>query len=180
MKIAIYGYGNLGRGVELAAGQNPDAELVGIFTRRDPESISTAVDGTAVYSVDRLNEFKDEIDVLIICGGSATDLPRMTPELARDFNVVDSFDTHARIPEHFERVDIAAREGGNLALFIAGQTDHQKQQRDHHILGDPLQTTLEIKAQGCKTDDDYGDHIGHVDTGIGDHGEKAQLGGIAS
>ena len=120
MKIAIYGYGNLGRGVELAARQNSDAELVGIFTRRNPESISTATDGVAVYSAERLSEFRDAIDVLIICGGSATDLPVMTPELARSFNVVDSFDTHARIPEHFERVDRAAREGGNLALISAG------------------------------------------------------------
>ncbi|MBQ8414561.1 MAG: diaminopimelate dehydrogenase [Clostridia bacterium] len=119
MKIGIYGYGNLGRGVESAMKQHKDCELVGIFTRRAPESLHT-VSSASVYSADRITEFKDKIDVLIICGGSATDLPVMTPMLAKDFNVIDSFDTHAKIPEHFETVDKAAREGGHTALISAG------------------------------------------------------------
>ncbi len=120
MKIAIYGYGNLGKGVELAARQNPDVELVGVFTRRSPESVKTLTEGLPVIHSDKLCEYKGKIDVLIICAGSATDLPRMTPELSKSFNVVDSFDTHAAIPEHFERTDSAAREGGNLSLISAG------------------------------------------------------------
>lgn len=119
MKIAIYGYGNLGRGVECATKYHTDAELVAVFTRRPPESVKTVL-GTPVYSADRVLEFKDEVDVLILCGGSATDLPKMTPELARSFNVIDSFDTHARIPEHFKNVDNAARDGGKLALISCG------------------------------------------------------------
>lgn len=119
MKIAIYGYGNLGRGVECATKYHKDAELVAVFTRRSPESVKTAL-GTPVYSADRVIEFKDKIDVLILCGGSATDLPTMTPELAKSFNVIDSFDTHARIPEHFNNVDNAARDGGNIALISCG------------------------------------------------------------
>ena len=119
MKIGIYGYGNLGRGVECAAIQHKDVQLVGVFTRRSPESVKTLC-GTPVYSADRITDFKDKIDVLIICGGSATDLPEMTPALARDFNVVDSFDTHAKIPEHFEKVDNSARESGHIALISAG------------------------------------------------------------
>ena len=119
MRIGIYGYGNLGRGVECAVKDNADATLVGIFTRRDPEGVKTAL-GSPVYSADRINEFKGEIDVLIICGGSATDLPDMTPTLAKDFNVVDSFDTHAKIPEHFARVDLSAREHGTTALISGG------------------------------------------------------------
>ena len=119
MKIAIYGYGNLGRGVECATKYHTDATLVAVFTRRPPETVRTLL-GTPVYSADRILEFKDEIDVLILCGGSATDLPRMTPELAKSFNVVDSFDTHAKIPEHFSNVDSAAREGSHTALISAG------------------------------------------------------------
>jgi len=119
MKIAIYGYGNLGRGVECAVAMAPDAELVGIFTRRAPSSIQTR-SGAPVYAADTLMQFKDAIDVLIICGGSATDLPEMTPALARDFNVLDSFDTHAAIPEHFARVDKSAAETGHIALISAG------------------------------------------------------------
>ena len=119
MKIAIYGYGNLGRGVECAVRENPDMELVAIFTRRLPETVKTKT-GVPVYSVDSLLNFKDKIDVLILCGGSATDLPKMTPELSEIFNVVDSFDTHAKIPEHFSAVDSAARSGGKLALISAG------------------------------------------------------------
>ena len=119
MRIGIYGYGNLGRGVEAAIKHHSDATLVGIFTRRDPDSMST-VSGAPVYHTDRISEFKDKIDVLIICGGSATDLPEMTPALARDFNVVDSFDTHAKIPEHFIKVDVAARETSHVALISSG------------------------------------------------------------
>ena len=119
MKIAIYGYGNLGRGVECATKYHTDAELVGVFTRRPPETLKTLFD-TPVYSVDSILDFKDKIDVLIICGGSATDLPKMTPALAENFNVVDSFDTHAKIPEHFRAVDEAAKKNGHTALISAG------------------------------------------------------------
>ena len=120
MKIGIYGYGNLGKGVECAIMQNPDAELVAVFTRRDPDSVKIITPTAEVVKADRVLEYKDRIDVLIICGGSATDLPVMTPELAKTFNVIDSFDTHARIPEHFRNVDKAAKENGNIALISAG------------------------------------------------------------
>lgn len=119
MKLAIYGYGNLGRGVECAISAAEDAELVGIFTRRAPESVKVHSD-VPVYHASELAKFRGDIDVLIICGGSATDLPEMTPSLAADFNVLDSFDTHAAIPEHFDRVDRAARENGHIALISAG------------------------------------------------------------
>ena len=119
MKIGIYGYGNLGRGVECAAKYHKDVELVGVFTRRAPETVKT-VSGVPVYSADKIEEFCGKIDVLILCGGSATDLPVMTPELARSFNVIDSFDTHAKIPTHFENVDKSARESGHVALISAG------------------------------------------------------------
>jgi len=119
MKIAIYGYGNLGRGVECALRQAPDARLTGIYTRRPPETVTPVFD-TPVYHCDDLPAHRDEIDVLILCGGSATDLPRMTPDMARLFNVVDSYDTHATIPTHFANVDAAAKEGGTVALISAG------------------------------------------------------------
>ena len=119
MKIAIYGYGNLGRGVESAVKYNQDMEIIGVFTRRDPSTVRTLT-GIPVYSADEILRYKSEIDVLILCGGSATDLPEMTPELAEHFNVVDSFDTHAKIPEHFERVNAAAQKGGNIALISSG------------------------------------------------------------
>ena len=119
MKIGIYGYGNLGRGVEAALRQNPDMEIVGVFTRRDPAAVKT-VTGIPVYSAALVGDFSTEIDVMIICGGSATDLPEMTPMLAKHFNVVDSFDTHARIPEHFANVDAAAKAAGHTALISAG------------------------------------------------------------
>lgn len=119
MKIGIYGYGNLGRGVECAISHTPDAELVGIFTRRDPSAVHPHGD-TPVYAAARLAEFADVLDVLILCGGSATDLPTMTPELAATFNVVDSFDTHAAIPAHFAAVDAAAKQGSHTALISAG------------------------------------------------------------
>ena len=119
IKIGIFGYGNLGRGVEYAVRQNSDMELSAVFTRRAPESVKT-VTGVPVYSVDDISKMKDEIDVLILCGGSATDLPEQTPALATLFNVVDSFDTHARIPEHFANVDAAAKRGGHVALISVG------------------------------------------------------------
>ena len=119
MRIGIYGYGNLGRGVECAIRQNPDAELVGVFTRRDPKSVQT-VTGAPVYAASDVLQFRDRVDVMILCGGSATDLPVLTPQLAGDFHVIDSFDTHAKVPEHFAAVDAAAQAGGKLALISGG------------------------------------------------------------
>lgn len=119
MKIAIYGYGNLGRGVECAVRQNPDMELFGVFSRRDPSEVHTLT-GVKVYPAEDVLQYKNDIDVLIICGGSATDLPGMTPRLAKDFNVIDSFDTHADIPAHFARVDESAKTGGHLAMISVG------------------------------------------------------------
>ena len=120
MKIAIYGYGNLGRGVEYAIKQNNDMELFGVFTRRDPSSVKINTPEAKVYPVSDILKYKNDIDVLIICGGSATDLPQMTPALAADFNVIDSFDTHSDIPVHFANVDAAAKENKNIALISAG------------------------------------------------------------
>ena len=120
MKLAILGYGNLGKGIECAVKQNSDAELKYVFTRRDPSSVKILTKGVAVKNVSEIESYKDDIDVLIICGGSATDLPEMTPKYAKYFNVVDSFDTHARIPEHFANVDKAAKESGHTALISAG------------------------------------------------------------
>lgn len=120
IRIGILGYGNLGRGVELACRDNDDTELVALFTRRDPASVKTQTEGVAVYSSASLEEHVDDIDVLVICGGSATDLPEQTPACAKLFNVVDSFDTHANIPAHFARVDEAAQAGGKLAVISAG------------------------------------------------------------
>ncbi|MBR6230666.1 MAG: diaminopimelate dehydrogenase [Lachnospiraceae bacterium] len=119
MKLGIYGYGNISRGVESAIAQNADAELTAVFSRRDPSSIKT-ISGAKVYAAAEAPKFKDDIDVLIICGGSATDLPVLTPELAKDFNVIDSFDTHARIPEHFSKVDAAASASGHIAVISGG------------------------------------------------------------
>ena len=120
MKIAIYGYGNLGKGVEKAICQNDDMELFGVFTRRNPDSLKIMTEGVGVYSSDDIEKYKKEIDVLIICGGSATDLPEMTPALAKNFNVIDSFDTHADIPAHFARVDKSAKDGGKTAAISVG------------------------------------------------------------
>ncbi len=119
IRVGIFGYGNLGRGVECAIYQNSDMQLVGVFTRRAPESVKTVRD-VPVYHVDAVSEMTDKIDVMIICGGSATDLPVQTPAIARLYNCVDSFDTHAKIPEHFENVDKAARESGKVALISVG------------------------------------------------------------
>ena len=120
IRIGIYGYGNLGRGVESAIRQNKDMELVAVFTRRAPETLKIATEGVKVYSVDDAVNMQNDIDVMILCGGSAKDLPIQTPEMARYFNVVDSFDTHARIPEHFANVDAAAKENGHIAMISVG------------------------------------------------------------
>ncbi len=119
MNVAIYGYGNLGRGVECAIRQNPDMTLFGVFTRRDPATVTTLFE-TPVYAAADILQYKDQIDVLIICGGSATDLPNMTPALAEHFNVIDSYDTHATIPAHFANTDKAASAGGHVALISCG------------------------------------------------------------
>ena len=120
IRIGILGYGNLGRGVEFAIKHNPDLELAAVFTRRDPASVKILTETAKVYHVDEAVKMKDDIDVMILCGGSATDLPVQTPEYAKYFNVVDSFDTHAKIPEHFAAVDKAAKENGKTALISAG------------------------------------------------------------
>ena len=119
-RIGIFGYGNLGRGVENAIRQNEDMTLVAVFTRRDPESLKISTEGAKVVSASEVESYKNEIDVMIICGGSATDLPEQTPALAKNFTVVDSFDTHAKIPQHFAHVDSAAKEGGNIAMISVG------------------------------------------------------------
>lgn len=120
MNIGIYGYGNLGRGVESAIAQNPDMNLVAVFTRRNPESLKIATAGAQVVSAGEAAQWADKIDVLIICGGSATDLPAMTPELAKLFCVVDSYDNHSCIPAHYAAVDAAARAAGKVALISCG------------------------------------------------------------
>ena len=120
IRIGIFGYGNLGRGVESAIRQNSDMELAAVFTRRDPATVKLQTENIPVYHTDSVLDHKDEIDVMILCGGSATDLPVQTPELAKSFNVVDSFDTHARIPEHFANVDKSASESGKVALISVG------------------------------------------------------------
>ena len=119
IRIGIMGYGNLGRGIECAVSANPDLELVAVFTRRAPETVKVQSD-VSVYHCDDILNFKDKIDVLILCGGSATDLPVQTPQYAEHFNVVDSFDTHAKIPTHFENVDAAAKKGGKIAVISSG------------------------------------------------------------
>ena len=120
IRIGIYGYGNLGRGIECAIAQNPDLSLVAVFTRRDPASLTIGTEGVPVVSANDILSFVGKIDVLILCGGSATDLPIQTPALAKHFCVIDSFDTHAKIPDHFAAVDAAAREGGNAAMISVG------------------------------------------------------------
>ena len=120
MKLAILGYGNLGKGVEAAVKQNDDMELVAVFTRRNPESVNILTETASVYHIDDILNFKDKVDTLIICGGSATDLPVQTPEYVKYFNVIDSFDTHAKIPEHFENVDKNANESGKIGIISVG------------------------------------------------------------
>ena len=120
IRVGILGYGNLGRGVECAIRQNPDMELRAVFTRRAPETVKILTEGVPVYHVDEAEAKKDEIDVLILCGGSATDLPIQTPKYAQWFNVVDSFDTHAKIPEHFAAVDESAQKSGKVGIISVG------------------------------------------------------------
>ena len=120
IKIGILGYGNLGRGVECAIKNNPDTELAAVFTRREPKQVSILTGTASVCHVSEAADWKDRIDVMILCGGSATDLPMQTPEYAKLFNVVDSFDTHAKIPEHFEAVDAAAKEAGKVGIISVG------------------------------------------------------------
>lgn len=120
IRIGIVGYGNIGRGVELAIARNEDMELKAVFTRRDPSSVKIHTEGAAVRRMDEMASMKDEIDVMVLCGGSATDLPVMGPEIAASFNTIDSFDTHARIPEYFGNVDKAAKEGGKISIISVG------------------------------------------------------------
>ncbi len=120
IRIGIMGYGNLGRGIECALAQNQDMELKAVFTRRDPSSVKILTEGVPVYSAEKAEEMAGDIDVMILCGGSATDLPVQTPKYAKLFNVVDSFDTHAKIPEHFAAVDAAAKEGGKVGMISVG------------------------------------------------------------
>ncbi len=120
IRIGIMGYGNLGRGVELAVQQHPDMKLSAIFTRRDPSSLHPLTEGVKVLSASDAPSMKDEIDVMILCGGSATDLPEQTPYYAQFFNVIDSFDTHARVPEHFAAVDAAAKKSGKVGIISVG------------------------------------------------------------
>lgn len=120
IKIGIYGYGNLGRGVENAIRQNDDMELVAVFTRRDPSTVTIDTPGVSIYHIDNAPEMVDKIDVMILCGGSATDLPIQTPEMAKLFNVIDSFDTHAKIPQHFANVDACASESKKVAIISVG------------------------------------------------------------
>ena len=119
IRIGIAGYGNLGRGVEAAVTNSKDMELVGVFTRRDPSALKT-VTGIPAFSFDDAKNMQDKIDVMIICGGSANDLPKQTPELAKYFNVIDSFDTHAKIPEHFANVDAVCQESGKVGIISVG------------------------------------------------------------
>ena len=120
IKIGILGYGNLGRGVELSVSQNPDMELVGVFTRRDPSQLTLNTKGAVAYHIDQASEMRDKIDVLILCGGSATDLPVQTPEFTRYFNTIDSFDTHAKIPEYFAAMDNASKKGNKISIISVG------------------------------------------------------------
>ena len=120
MRIGILGYGNLGRGVEYAVKENIDTELAAVFTRRDPSTVKINTENVPVVKVSELADWKDKIDVLILCGGSATDLPVQTPECAKYFNVIDSFDTHAKIPQHYSNVDKSARESGHVAIISVG------------------------------------------------------------
>lgn len=120
IRIGILGYGNLGRGVECAVKHNPDMELVAVFTRRNPEDVKILTETAQVYSIEEAEKMKDKIDVLILCGGSAMDLPEQTPKYVQWFNVVDSFDTHAKIPEHFEKVDAAAAQSGHVGIISVG------------------------------------------------------------
>ena len=120
IRIGIVGYGNIGRGVEQAIKRNEDMELAVVFTRRDPASVKVATEGTKVVHMDDMLSMKGDVDVMVLCGGSATDLPVMGPEIAANFNTIDSFDTHAKIPEYFANVDKAAKEGNNISIISVG------------------------------------------------------------
>lgn len=120
IRIGIVGYGNIGRGVEQAIKRNEDMELAAVFTRRDPASVKVATEGAKVVHMDDMLSMKDDVDVMVLCGGSATDLPVMGPEIAANFNTIDSFDTHAKIPEYFANVDKAAKEGNNISIISVG------------------------------------------------------------
>ena len=120
IRIGIVGYGNIGRGVELAIARNEDMELKAVFTRRDPSAVKIHTEGASVKHMDDMLSMKDEIDVMVLCGGSATDLPVMGPKIAADFNTIDSFDTHARIPEYYADMDKAAKEGGKIGIISVG------------------------------------------------------------
>ena len=120
IRIGIVGYGNIGRGVEQAIKRNEDMELAAVFTRRDPASVKVATEGAKVVHMDDMVSMKGDVDVMVLCGGSATDLPVMGPEIAGDFNTIDSFDTHAKIPEYFANVDKAAKEGNNISIISVG------------------------------------------------------------
>ena len=120
IRIGIVGYGNIGRGVEQAIKRNEDMELAAVFTRRDPASVKVATEGTKVVHMDDMLSMKGDVDVMVLCGGSATDLPVMGPEIAANFNTIDSFDTHAKIPEYFANVDKAAKEGNNISIISVG------------------------------------------------------------
>lgn len=119
IRVGIVGYGNLGRGVEYAISQNPDMEVVAVFTRRDPSTVNVA-SNASVYLVDDAEKFQNDIDVMILCGGSATDLPEQGPHFAQWFNTIDSFDTHAKIPEFFDAVDAAAQKSGKVSVISVG------------------------------------------------------------
>ena len=119
IKLGILGYGNLGKATEISTKNNDDMELISIFTRRNPTELKTLTN-SKVSSVEEISNYKDKIDVLILCGGSATDLPKQTPEFAKLFNVIDSFDTHAKIPEHFSNVNKSAKESNHVALISCG------------------------------------------------------------
>ena len=119
IKVGLYGYGNIAKGVECAVKQNKDMEVTCVFTRRNPETVTT-ISGAKVYKTDDVLNHKDEVDVLVMCGGSATDLPEQTPAMAEHFNVVDSFDTHKRIPEHFANVDAVAKKSGKIGIISVG------------------------------------------------------------
>ena len=120
IKIGIAGYGNLGRGVESAIYQNPDMELVGVFSRRNPENVTLINKNTKVYAIDHIEQFKDQIDVLILCGGSKNDLPEQGPAFAQHFTTIDSFDTHEDIPAYFEKIDAAAKPNQNTSIISVG------------------------------------------------------------
>ena len=120
IRIGIAGYGNLGKGVEAAVKNNPDMELIAVFSRRDPDSVKIKTEGVNVYPFDKITDYKNDIDVIINCGGSARDLPESTPAIAENFNVIDSFDTHAKIPEHFANTDAKAKAGNKIAIISVG------------------------------------------------------------